>query len=690
MRSLVGEIMDGVTTKPGEAPVPYTARRSGLVTMLGGSSGMGDNREQQAAAYSSNGTLFAIVGGIAQDVAAVKWGLWKQTPSGKAEDRPPVTSHAALDVWEHPNPVLTKSSQSYVEVVQQHIDLTGEGWNLMSRHRLADWPIELWPIYPHRMEPVPSEKPGQVLAGYVYSSPDGEQVPLEVADVGLIRQPHPLDFLRGLGVVAAIATDLECAHESGQWNRNFFRNSAVPGGIIEFPTSLTDDEFDTFRARWREQHQGVSNAHRVAMIEMGAKWVDRAYSMRDMQFVELRGVSREAIREAYRYPTAMLGESKDVNRAVAEAHKSIYAEIILVPRLRRWKAWLNTEFLPAFGDTAKGLEFDFVSPVNGDADAVNAERESKATAAKMYIEMGWEPESVKAALDLPEALVWAGGPEPQPAAPAGQPALQVDSWRALTGAITGHAEPSPLAAAAEIPPGIAAVQADWQAALDQSAADWQQPIEEQQDSLAAQVGIVLAAGSLLGLVGLTVTTAGMASVLSAAMAALATTAAKRVVEEAAAQGVTVTPIVFGAETFQQAAEVTAALCGQRWAMSAAGEAHRLAGYGQTPDQVSEAVRTHLAGLSDAPVRDALGGALTRAQNVGRLETIRHAPAARWFAAETLDGNTCRYCKSIDGHEFATLERARYAYAGGGYILCDGRERCRGMVIPIWENDEGEQ
>ncbi len=50
---------------------------------------------------------------------------------------------------------------------------------------------------------------------------------------------------------------------------------AEPGGIIEVPTPLSDPDFDQLRDRWNEQHRGVANAHRVAILEHG-KWIEPA------------------------------------------------------------------------------------------------------------------------------------------------------------------------------------------------------------------------------------------------------------------------------------------------------------------------------------------------------------------------------------------------------------------------------
>ncbi|MEU8756222.1 head maturation protease, ClpP-related [Streptomyces chartreusis] len=360
--------------------------------------------EAQMQAMGSVGTLFAIVNRTSNATALVNWRLYRKAPSGLKEDRVEVTSHAALDLINRPNPFFTR--QELVESTQQHIDLTGEGWWVITRNPRSPIPLELWPVRPDRMSPVPD--PVNFIAGYVYTAPDGRQIPLKVEDVIQIRMPNPLDPYRGLGPVQSILTEIDASRYSAEWNRNFFLNSAEPGGIIEVEKHLTDTEFDEMRDRWAEQHKGVSNAHRVAIIENGMKWVDRKLTQRDMQFAELRQVSRDVMREAFGAPAFVLGEVGDVNRATAEASKVLFAEQLTVPRLERFKGALNNDLLPLYGkDAARALEFDYDDPVPADADARNAEMKAKAETAKIYVDMGFEPKSVADALGLPEMEVMA-------------------------------------------------------------------------------------------------------------------------------------------------------------------------------------------------------------------------------------------------------------------------------------------
>lgn len=389
MRSLLGGLAAALSNR---VPVPYTGR-SRVAAMFGSNTG----RDAQMAAMGSVGTLFSIVNRTSTATAQVNWRLYRKAKSGKKEDRQEVTSHAALDLWNTPNPFYTR--QLLVESSQQHIDLTGEGWLVVARHpAVRSLPLELWPVRPDRIEPVPDRD--NFLAGYVYLGPDGERVPLELDEVISLRMPNPRDPYRGLGPVQSILTDLDSTRYSAEWNRNFFRNSAEPGGIVQVDKRLGDDEFNELRDRWNEQHKGVANAHRVAILEQG-KWVERHYSQRDMQFAELRGVSRDVIREAYGISGFALGDIDDVNRATADASKTWFAEMLTVPRLERFKQALNTRLLPMYGTTGQSVEFDYDDPVPPNAEALNQERDSRAASAKALVEAGYHPDDVADAMGLP-------------------------------------------------------------------------------------------------------------------------------------------------------------------------------------------------------------------------------------------------------------------------------------------------
>jgi HK97 family phage portal protein len=397
-----------------KAPVDYRSRRYGIGSRAGITSAQ--DQTAQLGSMTSTGTLFAIVDRNASAVAATTWRLYRKAPSGLKKDRVEVHTHPALSVWRKPNPHVTQGE--FIEASVQHYDLTGEYWWVLARASVLGGngpPIELWVVRPDRMKPVPH--PTEFISGYIYCG--AEEVPLKLDQVITNKRPSPLDPYRGISPLASLAIDIHGERAAAAYNAAFFDNGAEPGGIIEVPDSLSDEEFDEMVARWREQHQGVHNAHRVALLERG-KWVDRKYTNRDMQFIDLRKFSRDAIREAYGFPKALLGSVEDVNRANAEAAEVVFARWLVNPRNDRIRDSLNDDFLPMFGTLGQGYEFDYDTAVPESREDIRQERNSQVNAVNTMVAAGFDPAECLTVFGLPEITFVgkpgdADGDDPDPA-----------------------------------------------------------------------------------------------------------------------------------------------------------------------------------------------------------------------------------------------------------------------------------
>lgn len=400
----IKSLLGGITNSA--PPVPYISKWRNSMISLGMSGGQ-RGRAEQLAMYGENGTLYGVVSKLANMTSLVDWKLWQKAQSGLEEDRIEITRHAALTVWNTPVTGFF-SRQEFVEAFQQHCDLAGEFWWVLNNSSLTNAPIEMWPVRPDRLRPVESNR--EFIAGYLYRSPDGEEVPLRREEVIMGRTPAPLDIYRGMSAVTALEPDLEGQATQSAWASSFFRNSAQPGGIITVDRRMQDDEFEEMTERWKQQHQGISNAGRVAILEQ-AEFVPLVYTQKDMQFVESRGLTKQAILDAFGFPKFGLGDVDDVNRATANAALALMAQTLTVPRLERIKGALNQKFLPLFGATAAGLEFDYENPVPPDAETDNATLTAKTGAFKTLIDAGADPDEAADVVGLPRMKVTK--PEPK-------------------------------------------------------------------------------------------------------------------------------------------------------------------------------------------------------------------------------------------------------------------------------------
>lgn len=402
MKSILGGILD-------KAPVDFSSDR-----VIDFFSNTPRGMTADLGAMEAQSTLFAIVDGLAVATAKARWRLYVKGTRDLERHRGGVERkrHPALVVWRKPNPHYT--GREFREASQQHHDLVGEFWWIVVRSARAPNgpPLELWPVRPDRMHPVPSKS--NFIAGYVYTDGRGNEIPLRVDQVIYNKRPNPLDPYRGIGPVGTLLMDIEGEKAASAYNTAFFRNSAEPGGLVKVDYKMGDEEFDEFVQRWGQQHKGAGNAHRVGVLENNAEWVERRYTQRDMQFEQMRRFSRDTIRQSFKYPKPLLGDVEDVNRANAEAAEVVFAKWLVNPRLDRIRESLNDDFLPLFGSMGENVEFDYEDPIPPDLAEERLDQQSRVNLAIALVEAGYESDEVLEWLGLPVFTV--KEPEPVPAA----------------------------------------------------------------------------------------------------------------------------------------------------------------------------------------------------------------------------------------------------------------------------------
>ncbi len=245
----------------------------------------------------------------------------------------------------------------------------------------------------------------------------------------------------------------------------------------------------------------------------------------------------------------------------------------------------------------------------------------------------------------------------------------------------------PILAAADVPSSVdpAAIAAEWQAAMDELAQQW----EDQSGPLVeAIVAAVVAAQGIAGLGTLAAdaaVVAGLAATIGAGSVGLAAAAMATAAGELARIGVTVTPVVDQAKV-QAAADVTAAVVASGYVNGATRVALNFADTDEA--KVASAVRAHLLDLSTATghgfVAGNLAQLLTLAQAEGRMAAFTAAAEAGTdvvlVASEINDQSRCTNCGEVDGRRYDTVAAALTDYPAGRFVDCLGS--CRGFVYAV--------
>lgn len=307
----------------------------------------------------STSPRLAVVDRIASDLSFATGKLYAIASNGEEQE---VQSHPFLDFWDNLNPLHEYSSAALWQLHEIYLLLKGEGYFIIERDPMGR-PSELWPVPTHWVFMTPYL--GHPF--YRVRTSSGGIIDVPVEDMFVMKSLNPFDpFMRGLGAAESISDEVETDEYASKFQKRFFFNDATPNLIVAMPKS-TDEQRKRFRMEWLERFQGVFKSHGMATVN-GEVSVQRVgETMKDMDMVNGRMYLRDAVLEHFGVPREIMGITENSNRATAEAAQFIYAQNVLMPRLRRREEAVNKQLLPMFGENLV-WRYDDIVPRNQEFD----------------------------------------------------------------------------------------------------------------------------------------------------------------------------------------------------------------------------------------------------------------------------------------------------------------------------------
>lgn len=245
---------------------------------------------------------------------------------------------------DEPNPEMT--SFVFRETLMSHLLIWGNAYAQIIRDG-AGRVLGLYPLLPDKME-VQRDDKGNIY--YVYSRNSDENpmfkeygnIKLKAEDV-LHIPGLGFDGLIGYSPIAmaknAVGMKLACE----EYGASFFANGANPGGVLEHPGVLKDPS--KVRESWNSVYRGVSNAHKIAVLEEGMKYQQIGIPPEEAQFLETRKFQINEIARLYRIPPHMVGDLDKSSFSNIEQQSLEFVKYTLDPWVIRWEQSLQRSLL---------------------------------------------------------------------------------------------------------------------------------------------------------------------------------------------------------------------------------------------------------------------------------------------------------------------------------------------------------
>lgn len=289
--------------------------------------------------------------------------LFVQRRTGDANDKERATTHPAYALCRR-KPNAYHSALTFRQTLTAHAILHGNGYSFIDRDG-AGRPVALLPLLPDRTYPV---RVAGVLS-YVTET-NGSQSLLPAADVVHVRGLG-FDGLTGYSVFRLASDDFGLSIAQTKFAGKFFANAATPKVVIEVPSTLSDSAFKRLQGSWERLNQGLSNAHKTAILEEDAKAKPLSVSARDSQLHESRKFDLVSIANWLGLPVHKIGGDGRTAYASLEQENQSFLDEAIDPWLCTWETELFDKLLTERqkNDDSHDIEFERKALLRTDVSA---------------------------------------------------------------------------------------------------------------------------------------------------------------------------------------------------------------------------------------------------------------------------------------------------------------------------------
>lgn len=207
-------------------------------------------------------------------------GVHRERPSGGADL---VTDHLVHRlIARRPNPEMTAAS--FWETMIAHARVWGNGYAEIERAG-GGLPANLWILNPRHVMPTRAVDKSLI---YEVGSPDSAEVRPVLSGNMFHLKGLSFDGLQGYSTATMAARQIGLGIAQDQFASAFFGNGAWPGGFIEAPDGMEEEQRKNWIDEFNKRHGGSGKAFRIGVLPNGSKWHNALIEAEKSQIIEQR------------------------------------------------------------------------------------------------------------------------------------------------------------------------------------------------------------------------------------------------------------------------------------------------------------------------------------------------------------------------------------------------------------------
>lgn len=214
--------------------------------------------------------------------------------------------------------------------------------------------------------------------------------------------PDPSANWVGMSWLTPLVREVQGDRLASQHKLKFFEHGATPNLLVKLDPSVPEDEFVRWTRLFREEHESVANAYRTLFLGGGADATVIGTDLAQVDFTKLQGKAETRIAMAAGVPPVILGASEGLAGSSLNAGNFASARRRLADGTLRplWRSLVGSygTLVDVPSDAELWYDARDVAFLREDLKEEAEIRQLDAVTMRQLIDAGFEPESVKSAL----------------------------------------------------------------------------------------------------------------------------------------------------------------------------------------------------------------------------------------------------------------------------------------------------
>lgn len=244
-----------------------------------------------------------------------------------------VADHPYYQVYARPNPWQGKFE--FNEQVSQSLDVTGNAFIAIEG---SGKNIELYLLPTKYVAIIPDPK--KKVKEYRFYI-NGQYIKYNPEEIIHIKYSAIDDYLYGAPPLAAANDILTFESYRIQFANTYFKNSAVPVGLLETEQVLGDTLLKKLRGEWTAIHGGIVNSSKIAILQGGLTYKPITPPLKELDLSNLKRLSNDDIKLIFKINDAVLGSLEGTGGKEGKDALTAFWRSSMIPHIQRIESALN-------------------------------------------------------------------------------------------------------------------------------------------------------------------------------------------------------------------------------------------------------------------------------------------------------------------------------------------------------------